>query len=87
MKWDSLGNKLWHKTYGTPNTDSGFGITKTQDGNYLIAAAYNKNNLVSPWAAKINNLENVIWSNFYGDYGEFWWIKEQSDGSIVSVGS
>jgi hypothetical protein len=36
VKFDSLGNKLWEKTFGGTEDDSGSKILKLSDGNLLI---------------------------------------------------
>ncbi|MBP9083323.1 MAG: T9SS type A sorting domain-containing protein [Bacteroidia bacterium] len=87
VKWDSLGNKLWHKTYGGPNMDSGFGITATSDGNYLLACGRYGNTDIQSWLAKVDGNGNLIWNKFYGTRSEIWWAKERFDGSIVAVGA
>ena len=87
VKWDSLGNKVWHKTYGGPNMDSGFGITATSDGNYLLACGRYGNTDIQSWLAKVDGNGNLIWNRFYGTRSEIWWAKERFDGSIVSVGA
>ena len=89
VKWDSLGNKLWHKTYGTIDFDGGNGITATADGNYLLSGYRGViNNDIRCWIQKIDISGNVIWSHTYDDgSGELWWAKERFDGTIVGVGS
>ena len=87
VKWDSLGNKLWHKTYGGPNMDSGFGITATSDGNYLLACGRYGITDIQSWLAKVDGNGNLLWNKFYGTRSEIWWAKERFDGSIVSVGA
>ncbi|MBK9402538.1 MAG: T9SS type A sorting domain-containing protein [Bacteroidetes bacterium] len=89
VKWDSLGNKLWHRTYGTIDFDGGNGITATADGNYLLAGYRGvANNKTRCWIQKIDPAGNVIWSHTYDDgSGELWWAKERFDGTIVAAGS
>ena len=89
VKWDSLGNKIWHKTYGTSAFDGGNGITSTSDGNYLLAGYQGVlNNGIRCWIQKITPTGNVIWSHTYDDgSGELRWAKERFDGTIVAAGS
>jgi Secretion system C-terminal sorting domain len=89
VKWDSLGNKLWHKTYGTIDFDGGNGITATADGNYLLAGYRGvANNKTRCWIQKITPTGIVIWSHTYDDgSGELRWAKERFDGTIVAAGS
>ena len=37
MKIDSMGNKLWSRTYGGPNQDAGFSCAVMADGGFAIA--------------------------------------------------
>ena len=37
--YDTLGNRLWSKTYGSPSLDKGWGIQETQDGGFLVSAS------------------------------------------------
>lgn len=92
VKTDSLGNLEWQKTFGNANHETGIGITKTADGNYLLAGStYNftassmQSNII-----KIDDFGDIIW---YGNYGfnpsnELWWAREvPTTNHIVAVGS
>ena len=37
--YDTLGNRLWSKTYGSNSLDKGWGIQETQDGGFLVSAS------------------------------------------------
>nr|MBK9650606.1 T9SS type A sorting domain-containing protein [Bacteroidota bacterium] len=94
VKWDSLGNKLWHKTFGSPITEIGVGISATKDGNYLLACgSYDPNtvNISKPWIIKIDTGGNIIWQSKQPNNGNVgsnpWWAKETSKGDIVCAGS
>lgn len=92
VKTDSLGNLEWQKTFGNANHETGIGITKTADGNYLLAGAtynFSSSSMLSN-IIKIDDLGDIIW---YGNYGfnpsnELWWAREvPSTNHIVAVGS
>ena len=89
VKWDSVGNKLWHRTYGSMEFDGGTGITATADGNYLLAGYQGVPvGEIRCWIMKIDGAGNVIWSQTYDDgYGELWWARERFDGTIVAAGA
>lgn len=91
VKTDSLGNQQWHKTYGSPGIDVGWGITSLQDGNYLLTGASgdgsgNTNGVIR----KINSAGDLIWFKNYTYQNQFgnnlFWTKELNDGSLISVG-
>lgn len=91
VKWDSLGNKLWHKTFGTPVTEGGIGISATKDGNYLLACTqYNPNTMIeNPWIIKVDTGGNIVWQTKVLITGMCnpWWAKETKTGNIVCAGS
>lgn len=93
---DSLGNKLWARTYGGNNEDEAFAIENTKDGGYIIAGMSNSNdtNITNPhgnldyWIVKINKNGNKVWEHAYGgtdnDYGKD--IKQTPDGGYLVAG-
>nr|MBK9651296.1 T9SS type A sorting domain-containing protein [Bacteroidota bacterium] len=91
VKWDSLGNKLWHKTFGSTKEEIGIGISSTKDGNYLLACTqYDPNTFIeNPWIIKVDTGGNIIWQTKVQITGMCnpWWAKETSKGDIVSAGS
>ncbi|MBK8848003.1 MAG: T9SS type A sorting domain-containing protein [Bacteroidetes bacterium] len=91
VKWDSLGNKLWHKTFGSPVTEIGIGITATKDGNYLLACTQfdPSTSIENPWIIKVDTGGNIVWQTKVPIAGMCnpWWAKEISTGDIVSAGS
>ena len=91
IKTDSLGNLIWQKHYGTTFLDGGTGITKTSDGNYLLAG-YKGNSstgLVDAWLLKIDTSGSILWQKTLTNSGEaeIWWARELVDGTIVGAGS
>lgn len=76
IKIDSLGNKIWEKSYGSNWTDLGYSAVLTSDGNIIIAASSltgtggDKSQaplgLFDIWLLKIDNLGNKIWDKSYG---------------------
>ncbi len=89
VKWDSLGNYQWHKTFGTINEDIGIGITKCMDGNYLLGSGkyMNSSNSQSK-IIKIDVDGNIIWQKTFGIQSDsFWWVREKLNNDIIAVGS
>jgi hypothetical protein len=91
VKTDSAGNFLWQKTIGTIDEENYMGISKTSDGNFLLAGGkyYYSTDTLEPQIIKIDTAGNIIWTRTYSTthYCELWWARECPDGSIVAVGS
>lgn len=96
LKIDSLGNKIWMKTFG----GSGWDITncgiESSDGNYVISGgsdSYDGDVTSShgdndAWLIKLDTQGNLMWLKNYGgsqyDNGEF--VIESSIGRYILVG-
>ena len=90
MRTDSLGNEIWHKTYGNSNdSETGIGITNTYDGNFLLAGDKGPGTLDRGWLVKIDSNGTIIWSNILNpiNESELWWARELPNGKIISVGT
>ncbi|MDQ3051047.1 MAG: hypothetical protein M3Q95_09200 [Bacteroidota bacterium] len=63
VKWDSLGNYQWHKTYGTIDDEFAIGIVACMDGNYILASdRYTQLPLHSDSRIiKVDVQGNIIW--------------------------
>ncbi|QMU29533.1 FlgD immunoglobulin-like domain containing protein [Adhaeribacter radiodurans] len=79
IKIDSLGNKLWDKTFGGIYTDKLSAMVLTLDGGYLLGGSSNSRTSEDPngvvkgysdyWVIKIDATGNKIWDKTYGgDY-------------------
>ncbi len=75
VKLDSLGNKMWQKTFGGNDDERIWSIQPTMDGNYIFAAqtASNSNGDVGAnhgdydyWLVKIDGSGNILWENCFG---------------------
>lgn len=90
IKTDSLGNFQWQKTYGGGGNDGISGISKTNDGNYLLSGWYSYTlNNIKPWLIKINNSGIVVWDKKYGNsqtHGQFYNTQILNDSNIVIIG-
>ena len=68
-KYDSSGNRLWNKTYGT-NQDDSYSITEGDNGDLIIAGKTNIGTIGSPdfksTIIRMDDTGNVIWAKTYG---------------------
>ena len=70
----SNGDKLWTKSLGGSEIDQGYGITKTEDGNYIVVgntrstdgdvSALTGN--ADAWVVKFSPSGDIIWEKTYG---------------------
>ena len=71
----SNGDKLWTKSLGGSEIDQGYGITKTEDGNYIVVgdtrstdgdvSALSGN--ADAWVVKFSPSGAIIWEKTYGE--------------------
>jgi len=90
VKWDSLGNYQWHKTYGTIYNETAVGILKLSDGNYIIGSGRNDLVLDLPYGKilKIDINGDVIWQKFQGiGVDSYSWVREMNNLDLVGAGS
>ncbi len=70
----SNGDKLWTKSLGGSEIDQGYGITKTEDGNYIIVGDTRStdgdvstlNGNADAWVVKFSPSGDIIWEKTYG---------------------
>ncbi|MBO6879429.1 MAG: hypothetical protein JJ870_02520, partial [Winogradskyella sp.] len=94
----SSGDLIWEKSFGGNQIDEARAITKTEDGNYLIAGdTRSSDNDVSTnkgaadlWLIKISPDGNLIWENTIGgssfDVARAI-VKSQNNGFLISGSS
>lgn len=91
VKTNLDGVRLWDKTYGGFQDDSGFCVQQTNDGGYIILGqSYSCcNGERDIYLIKTNDIGHEEWSRSYGgiesDFGMS--IEQTSDGGYVVVGS
>lgn len=68
LKVDSLGEKLWEKTYGGSDWDFIYSMTATYNGNYILVGETfnNSNGLNDAYLVKVDSDGNLIWEKNYG---------------------
>ena len=90
IKIDSLGQKLWKKTYGDQNTDLSLSLEKITNGGYLITGNVYPSDfgMQDGFVLKVDNKGRTKWNKkFGGKYqdGLFSAIETQ-DSSFLAVG-
>ena len=78
----------WSKSYGTNQQDAAYGVTKSNDGNVIVAGVKDQ----SAWGAKINITDgSIIWDFTVppssGNRNLFSSVKEDAGGSLVFCGA
>jgi len=84
VKIDSIGNKIWDKTFGNESMDLARDIIQSNDGGYIIVGATQSEKTKSQdgYIIKIDSLGNNIWNHVYGgiEIDLFSSIASSSDG-------
>jgi len=67
IRTDENGTVLWEKTYGGEKAEEGLSITRTRDGNLLLAGNTNSAGVggVDAYLVKVDPQGNEIWSQTY----------------------
>ena len=97
FKLDSLGNKVWDKTFGGTKDDYTRSIQQTIEGGYIVAGSTRStggdisdgnNGWTDYWILKLDEFGNKIWDKTLGgirdDYPKS--IQQTSDGGYVIAG-
>jgi hypothetical protein len=92
VKTDTLGNKLWHKTYGGAGEERGYSIDITSDNGLILGGGSDKfpSKPYAPWIIKTDSSGNIEWDKQHGtrfgtDCGATS-INALSDGGYLVVG-
>lgn len=97
IKVSESGNLIWEKSFGGSQIDEARAISKTDDGNYIIAGdtRSNDNNIsqnkgaADLWLIKISPSGNLIWEKTIGgsSFDVARAIKSTQDNSFILSGS
>jgi len=93
-KFDSAGNLLWSKTYGTANNVYAISMQLTKDGGYIIAGYSESSNTSFStfdlgYVVKINSKGNTTWTMTFDDttnQSRAYSISQTSDGGYIVGG-
>lgn len=89
VKTDDQGNILWTKAYGDSlNSDNGYHLIKTNDGNYMAAGVTYSFNAGDGFLLKFDNNGSVLWFKTYGggDIDEIKFVQQANDNGYISAG-
>jgi hypothetical protein len=96
LKLNQDGEILWNKTYGGSGDDQATGISKTNDGGYIISGfTASSDGDVSEnagfqdyWIVKINNTGDIEWEKSFGFIGQdqAYKVIQTFDGGYFATG-
>ncbi len=66
IKTDSLGNRIWEKTYGGPLFDIAYSICETYDGGYIIAGYSSSFGNAGAYVIRTDSQGDSLWTRLYG---------------------
>lgn len=91
-KYDSTGNRLWNKLYGT-NRDEAYSITEADNGDLIVSGSTDIGTGGSPnlktTILRMDNAGNTIWAKNYGysfPHSESHSVINGIDQTIISAG-
>ena len=90
MSISSSGNLEWSKTYGGANSDEGWSVRKTRDGNIIVCGTTSSSGAGygDLWLLKLTTSGDSIWAKTFGGAGgeSGMSVREAFDG-YIAVGS
>ena len=90
MKIDSVGNILWHRTFGGEGDEQGAKVIETKDGGYAVAGFSTSNFDAEPnwYILKTDSNGNLLWDTQFGSSHDdkATSIAECYDGGFVVTG-
>jgi hypothetical protein len=82
--------KAWERTYGGDDSDLGYSVQQTSDGDYIIVGETNSfgKGGADVYLIKTDSLGNLRFSRTYGDSGDDrgFSVKQTSDGGYIIAG-
>ncbi len=90
VKVDENGNKIWRKTFGGAQAESGWDIRETSDGGYIITGTTNSwgAQLFDAFLLKLDKDGNQQWRKLYGGslYDGGYCVRQTPDGGYALLG-
>ncbi len=93
-KFDSDGNQLWTRQFGTISNDDTYGLATDKDDNIIMGGwtfkdlAGENAGFYDPWITKFDGDGNQLWTRQFGtvDYDFLWDLDTDSNGNIYATG-
>ncbi|MDJ0897242.1 MAG: SBBP repeat-containing protein [Xenococcus sp. MO_188.B8] len=93
-KFDSDGNQLWTRQFGTISNDDTYGLATDKDDNIIMGGwtfkdlAGENAGFYDPWITKFDGDGNQLWTRQFGtiDYDFLWDLDTDSHGNIYATG-
>ncbi|MGV2829412.1 SBBP repeat-containing protein [Myxosarcina sp. GI1(2024)] len=93
-KFDSEGNQLWTRQFGTFSNDDTYGLAIDRDDNIILGGwtfedlAGENQGFYDAWITKFDGEGNQLWSQQFGslDYEFLWDLDTDSNGNIYAMG-
>lgn len=96
LKIDSDGNKIWDKTFGGSGEDRATGISKTNDGGYIISGFTGSDDgdvsenagFHDYWIVKITGSGDIQWEKSFGFIGQdqSYQVIQTNEGGYFATG-
>lgn len=95
LKVDESGNERWHKVFGGPERDMGYGVTATPQGDILVVGETQSFNSVDAsydfYLVKLDKEGKTIWQKIKGlsphNYETAYDVMATPDGGFIVAGS